>query len=86
MAGSAAHSFLPLSAPFTASLAMTLTVLAHTVGWPVAAGGSQAIVDALTAAIRAGGGEIQTGRPVRSITELPRRRATFLDVHVGQMP
>ena len=41
LAGNAAHSMRPLTAPGTAAFALLLVMLAHAVGWPVAAGGSQ---------------------------------------------
>ena len=46
-AGTAAHSFLPLSRLLTASFGLLYPMTAHRFGWPFAAGGSQAIVDAL---------------------------------------
>jgi phytoene dehydrogenase-like protein len=38
-AGSAAHSFLPLSAPASASFGIVLAAAGHAVDWPCAAGG-----------------------------------------------
>ena len=46
-AGAAAHSFLPLSRPFTTSMGLMLLTSAHVAGWPSAQGGSQAIADAM---------------------------------------
>src|SRR5205823_9523 len=57
MAGAAAHSFLPLDAPFSGSFALILSIAAHAVGWPVARGGSQRIADSLAATLRGLGGE-----------------------------
>jgi phytoene dehydrogenase-like protein len=48
-------------------------------GWPIPRGGSQAIVDALAADLRAHGGEIVTGRRVRSRADLPPARAYLFD-------
>ena len=48
-AGCAAHAFLPLTRPLTASFGTMLLLSGHTVGWPVAAGGSQAMADAMAA-------------------------------------
>ncbi len=79
-AGLAAHAYLPLDRLFTAGIGLSLGLAAHAVGWPVAGGGSQAISDALAAVIRAHGGEIETGHEVRGLHELPRVRATLLDV------
>jgi phytoene dehydrogenase-like protein len=79
-AGLAAHSYLPLDRLFTAGIGLSLGLAAHAVGWPVAAGGSQAITDALASVVRSRGGEIVTGHDVKSLHDLPRARATLLDV------
>jgi phytoene dehydrogenase-like protein len=70
----------PLAAPGTGAFGLLLIMLAHAVGWPVAAGGSRAIADAMAALLRSLGGEIETGRPVTSLRELPPTRAVLLDV------
>jgi phytoene dehydrogenase-like protein len=79
-AGCAAHAFLPLSKPLTASFGLVLLVTAHAVGWPVAEGGSQTIVDAMAARLTELGGTIETGRRVRSLDELPPSRVVMFDV------
>ena len=79
-AGAAAHAMLPLTASPTAGVGLLLGSLAHTVGWPVVAGGSARLTDAMAAAIVAAGGQVETGRWVRSLAELPPARATLLDV------
>ena len=43
LAGTAAHSMEPLTAPLTSAFALLLTALGHGAGWPVVAGGSAAI-------------------------------------------
>jgi phytoene dehydrogenase-like protein len=80
MAGAAAHAMMPLTAAPTAGIGLMLTALAHSVGWPVVAGGSARITDAMAAALVANGGTIETGRWVRSLAELPSARAVLLDV------
>jgi phytoene dehydrogenase-like protein len=80
MAGAAAHAMMPLTAVPTAGVGLMLTGLAHAVGWPVVAGGSARITDAMAAALTANGGRIETGRWVRSLAELPPARAVLLDV------
>jgi phytoene dehydrogenase-like protein len=80
LAGLTAHSYLPLDRLFTAGIGLSLGLAAHAVGWPVAGGGSQAITGALADVIRSHGGEIVTGQDVRNLDELPRVRATLLDV------
>jgi len=59
---------------------LILTGLAHITGWPVVAGGSARITEALAAALQAAGGEIETGRWVRSLADLPPARAVLLDL------
>jgi phytoene dehydrogenase-like protein len=78
--GVAAHAFSPLSLPMSASVGMALTSAGHRFGWPVARGGSQSIVDALAGVVREHGGRIETGRPVRSLDELPEADAVVLDL------
>jgi phytoene dehydrogenase-like protein len=80
LAGMAAHSMLPLTRPLTAAIGLTLGVLGHDVGWPMARGGSQAIADAMVAHLRELGGEVETARRVKSLAELGDARAILLDV------
>ena len=54
--GCAAHAMLPLSRPLTSAFGLVLAAAAHADGWPLAAGGSQAVADAL------GGAAGRTGR------------------------
>lgn len=83
-AGVAAHSFAPQDRPLGASgVAMALICAGHSVGWPVARGGSGAIAAALAAVVREHGGAIETGRPVRSLDELPSADAVVLDLAPG---
>ncbi len=79
-AGNAAHSFLPLERPLTASFGWFLMVGAHRFGWPVATGGSQQVAEALASYFRSLGGEIRTGTPISSLAELPSHRVALLDV------
>jgi phytoene dehydrogenase-like protein len=79
-AGLAAHSMLPLSQPATAGYGLLLALLGHTVGWPLARGGSQALADGLAAHLRSLGGEIETAHEVASLAELDGADAILLDV------
>ncbi len=56
LAGVAAHSMLPLSAPVTGAFGLLLTMAAHAVGWPVVEGGSARLADALLAELASLGG------------------------------
>ena len=85
LAGMAAHSIQPLSAPGTAAFGLVLLALAHATGWPVARGGSAAIASALRACLEALGGELETGREVRSLRDLPPARAVLFDLTPRQL-
>jgi phytoene dehydrogenase-like protein len=83
--GCAAHAFLPLTHPLTASFGLMLALTAQTGGWPVVKGGSQVLVDALAAHLRDLGGTIETGRRITALTELPSNRAVLFDTNATQM-
>jgi phytoene dehydrogenase-like protein len=85
LAGLAGHSMLPLERAASAGVALVLAAAGHAVGWPMPRGGSQAIADALAAHLRSLGGEIETGRWVGSLDELPSARAYVLDVTPRQL-
>jgi phytoene dehydrogenase-like protein len=83
-AGIAAHSFLPLEEFASAAFGLVLGAAGHAVGWPIPRGGSQAIANALASYLRELGGEIETGRPVDSLGDVPKYRALLLDVSAWQ--
>jgi len=62
--GVAAHTISRMPSIVGAGAGLMLATLAHTVGWPVPVGGSQAIVDALIADLRAHGGVLHTDAEV----------------------
>ena len=80
LAGMAGHSVLPLKQAVSGGFGMILWITAYAAGWPFAAGGSQAISDALAGLLKSLGGEIVTGRPVESLRDLPAARAVLCDV------
>ena len=84
-AGLAAHSIQDLYRPPTASFGLVLGLFAHLHGWPLARGGSQHLADALGSYLRSLGGEVETGRHVDSVDELPAARVTMLDVTPRQI-
>ncbi len=84
-AGCAAHSMVPLERSPTAGFGLVLLALGHATGWPVARGGSQAIADSLASYLRSLGGEIETGRPVESLAELPPTKAVLCDLTPRQL-
>lgn len=84
-AGLAAHSALPLERGLSAAFGLVLGTSGHAVGWPIPAGGAQRIANALVQYFLALGGRIETGSPVESLEELPRSRATVLDLTPRQV-
>ena len=85
LAGLSAHSARPLSSPFTGGVGLALLLAGHGAGWPVAEGGSQAIVDALASVVRLHGGEIVTNQMVHTLAELPAAPITICDVTPRQL-
>ena len=83
--GCAAHAMLPLTRPLTSAFGLTLAASAHAGGWPVAAGGSQAVADALCARLRGLGGKVQTGTMVHALGDLPPRRVVLFDTNPSQL-
>jgi phytoene dehydrogenase-like protein len=66
--GVAAHAINRMPSLVTTGAGLMLATLAHTVGWPIPVGGSQAIPDALIADLRAHGGTVTADA---EITEPP---------------
>jgi phytoene dehydrogenase-like protein len=64
--GVAAHVISRMPSLTAAGAGLMLATLAHSVGWPIPVGGSQAITDALIADLRAHGGELTAGTEVTS--------------------
>ena len=79
-AGCAAHSMLPLERRPSAAFGLVLLALGHRVGWPFPRGGSGEITKALVAELQALGGEVETGAPVASLSELGSPRLVLCDV------
>jgi phytoene dehydrogenase-like protein len=79
-AGMSAHSMMPLEWPLTAGFGLLMSMLCHTVGWPMARGGSQKISDTLAGYLGSLGGEIITNHPVVDIYDLPVSKSVLLDI------
>jgi phytoene dehydrogenase-like protein len=79
-AGLAAHSMLPLTRLPSAAFGLVLGVLAHSVGWPFALGGSQRIADGLVSYLESLGGGAEVGRRVGALAELGALRPVLFDV------
>ncbi|HVM13122.1 MAG TPA: NAD(P)/FAD-dependent oxidoreductase [Egibacteraceae bacterium] len=84
-AGLSGHSVLPFTTRGTAGFGLLLGASAHAVGWPVARGGSQAIIDALAAYLGTLGGKIETRRPVSTLADVPPSRSVLFDVSPRQL-
>lgn len=84
-AGIVAHSMIPLSAQTSAAIALVLSTAGHIGGWPIPAGGSQSIANALASYFESLGGEIQLNSPVNSLSDLPNARTVLLDVTPTQL-
>lgn len=80
LAGIAAHGMVPLERAPSAGFGLVLGALGHVSGWVLPRGGAQRITDALVARLRSLGGEIVTGRSVRSLDELPPARTILCDL------
>src|SRR5919197_1892791 len=83
--GVAAHSIVGLRVPLTSAFGITLTLLAHLVGWPIVRGGVSRLTDAVVAIARTHGVEFVTDHPVRSLADLPEARAVVLDLTPRQV-
>ena len=84
-AGCAGHSILPLSRPLSAALGLVFAVAGHAEDWPVARGGSRAITQALASLLMELGGEIEVGRRVERLGELPAARVVLFDTSPEQL-
>ncbi len=82
--GIAAHSFLPLEAPVSSAFALVLGLAGHAVGWPIPRCGSQQIANALANYLQELDGKIEINHRVNNLSELPKSRATLLDVSVWE--
>jgi phytoene dehydrogenase-like protein len=76
---------MPLSSSPTAAFGLVLGMLGHVAGWPIVKGGSQKLIDALASYLTSLGGQILTGRNVKSLHELPSSRAVVFDLSPRQI-
>jgi phytoene dehydrogenase-like protein len=83
IAGLAGHATTALTTPLTGAMALVMGAAAHTEGYPVARGGSQAVADALSGHLLDLGGDIETGRWIGSLDELPDASAYLLNLMPG---
>ncbi|MEA2001338.1 MAG: NAD(P)/FAD-dependent oxidoreductase [Actinomycetota bacterium] len=78
--GLAAHAIAPFSAVMTGAIAEIFAMTAHAYGWPLVRGGSQRLAEQLVGIVVDGGGSIETGRMVTSLSEIPQAPIVLLDV------
>lgn len=62
--GVGTHAISRMPSPVNSGAGIMLATVAHSAGWPVPVGGSQAIMDALLADFEAHGGQLVVGQPV----------------------
>lgn len=84
-AGLAAHSFLSLDDPLTASFGIVFAITAHAVGWPIPRGGSQSITNALGSYLGKLGGTVKTSTRVESLEALGNFDLALCDVTPRQL-
>ena len=83
--GLAIHSQLPFHYLSSSAIGLVLLTAGHIRGWPMAAGGSQAIANALASYFKSIGGKIEVEYPVNSLDTLPSATVILLDVTPVQL-
>jgi phytoene dehydrogenase-like protein len=85
LAGLSSHSMLRLTAPLSAAFGLILAAVAQTYGWPVVRGGSQKLSDAMVKHLGALGAEVEVGRRVGSMSDIPAARCVLFDLTPRQV-
>ncbi|MEM8923275.1 MAG: NAD(P)/FAD-dependent oxidoreductase [Actinomycetota bacterium] len=85
LSGCAAHAIMPLHRPATSAFAVLFAASAHQGRWPLAAGGSSALADALAHIVTERGGRIELDHRVALLDELPRHRVALFDTNPAQV-
>ncbi|GAA1767534.1 NAD(P)/FAD-dependent oxidoreductase [Kocuria aegyptia] len=84
-AGSAAHAVLPPRHVLTSAFGTLFGAAAHATGWPVARGGSQAVVDALVADLHEHGGRVLVHSLVTDLAQVGPADVVLLDLTPRQV-
>jgi len=84
-AGLAAHSILPLDKISTSAIGLVLGAVGHVENWPFPKGGSHAITQAMVEYLKTLGGEIETGRHISSLAEIPTSKVIFFNTTPAQL-
>jgi phytoene dehydrogenase-like protein len=83
LAGNAGHADIPLDAPGSGLMALLMTMLGQTVGFPAPVGGAGALAAALASRFTSRGGEIRCNAEVRRVV-VDRGRATAVVLADGE--
>lgn len=88
--GVAAHTISQMPSLVSSGAGLMLATLAHTVGWPIPTGGSQAIPDALIADLQAHGGTVTSGvevtEPPSGVVLYDTAPTALLSIYGDRMP
>jgi phytoene dehydrogenase-like protein len=84
-AGIAAHSVIPLTRIASSATGIVLATAGQTTGWPIAAGGAQAITNALAGYLKSLGGKILLGNEITDIQDLTNADVTLFDTSVSSL-
>ncbi|MFH9726520.1 phytoene desaturase family protein [Streptomyces sp. NPDC017254] len=84
-AGVAAHSFRPLTDPFSSAVGLGILIAGHSAGWAVAEGGSQSLARAMTSVLHTYGATIRTGVRITDRRQIPPADVALLDLDPGQV-
>ncbi|MBX7074035.1 MAG: NAD(P)/FAD-dependent oxidoreductase [Pirellulales bacterium] len=84
-AGCASHSILPFNRVPSAAIGLMFLLAGHFDDWPVAAGGSQSIANALASVLTSLGGRIETNKECRSVADLPPAKVWLFDTSPRQL-
>ena len=79
LAGNAAHSVLPLTHVASSGAGLVLMAAAHASGWPLAAGGAQALSDALASYLASLGARIYLHAGIERLDQLDPADVTLFD-------
>jgi phytoene dehydrogenase-like protein len=88
--GVAAHTISQMPSMVSSGAGLMLATLAHTIGWPLPVGGSQAIPDALIADLQAHGGTLTCGeeitRPPSGVVLFDTSPTALLSIYRDTLP
>ena len=83
--GVAAHAFQPFNGLLSSAIGVGIITAGHRYGWPVVAGGSRSITDAMASVLREHGGTVETGIKVTEAAQLPAADVVLYDLDPHQV-